>query len=269
MLQQYLKMVMLIIIAGIINVVTSSPLGTDAQLLLSPLSHADFAAALASLPATLTRRSNLFQTSEAATLRVDVRITKEEEEENDEHYATLTKHGFALVIHSKKDKSISSITNLPVRGDSNTVPQIIRHSDGRVTVLVDTLSARITRLLKTCNTKTCLANLATETCIPTTNEIDIINSSRSQLESLILSCARGTNSHDRIAVGIWKLLYRLLFAVLTVAQLGVLAWGAAFSISFVAVEISSAAEKFTRRLIKCLSAQYTRYHHQFALLDAM
>ena len=240
-----------------LSLACATPLGTDAHLLLSPLSHADFAAALAALPNTLASRSR-FLTRNAATLRIIVHVprrrTASPSSPTPQYEATLVDDGHALLLRDADD-SYQSVTNLPVRGDTQLDPLIVRIWRGRVTVLVHTLSARMSNEIRNCDTTACLHRLATTVCAAAPTN----HTTRAELEASILACARGTAA-TQLALGAWRLVYRLLFAVLTVAQLGVLAWGAAFSISFLAVEVSTLAEKLTRRALKCVATRLTRYH---------
>lgn len=234
----------------------------DAGLLMHPVSRKSLIDALIALPDVTWLFKGLsplvptppIPKSSSYFIRVDVRTNSDNDVLPE---LSVSSNGNYLII----DKHTRAA--LPVRADPDTTPTIVRRNNGnKVTIVVRTLVSRISA----CNgDRKCLNTILTAVCPPR-----IYNTRYESVQAALEKCTNSnTNDINWNGNGDKKKLhlasfskfatvfYRLLFTILTLAQLGVLVWGAAFSISYIAGEISDITLKLSRRLFQsCTLLQY-------------
>jgi len=263
----------------------------DAALLMHPVSRKSVVEALVALP-DVTRLLAGLSTNERVPspyLRVDVRTTNSNDNLSQ---LTISSDGNYLII----DKNTRA--QLPVRADPDTRPTVVRspskknnninNNNGRITItiVVRTLSARISACK---GAHKCLTTILTTVCPPIPHKRRINISMKSALEECVntntntnTNINTNTNNNNdntkyynkgtmmkkkRYMASFSKfatVFYRFLFTILTLAQLGVLVWGAAFSISYIAGEIGDATYKMSRKLYE--SCTWIHYLLSFSLL---
>lgn len=212
-----------------------TPLPADARgalLLSGTLSAGTLARAAADALATLPRA--LIAPAHRRAMRVDVRAAALMENEDDHQVRAVLRDGGNELVLVAGERAAA--VPLPETADLRFVPAVRRARGGRLVVRVRTLRAG---MVACAGDKECLRALAVLHC-------------GDEKECL----ARG-KAYSHVAVAA-RLLYRVLFAALTMAQIVVVGWGAAFALSVFVVQAGHAAEKICRQVGERAALAWTR-----------
>lgn len=211
-------------------------------MLLSPLTLRSVTEAIIALPSTIFATPPL-----PAVLHMDIHAP--------ELAAVASTHNVrvdAILRHAGRELllqagSRAAAVVMPEPADMRVAPVVTSLSNTRVVVQVRTLRSALDACAKD---RPCIRDLAAVHCP--------LALAAPYLVAATQRCVHGINGvnapvFDAIAslAGAVSLMYRVLFAALTFAQIGVLVCGAAFSLTFLLVEVSTAAEKMARSTLQC------------------